>query len=137
MKLKYNKTTIRKSPYLLKICTAVIDTCLSFIFPTIRISVLSVRLIKSKKTNKINPAIFYLFNVNNRNTRKRYICSKLTIKTPERRQWCQWRLLVLLLTLKISHILFWGFYCWLWTSKCLLGSHFILSSWHLLVQNQQ
>ena len=28
-----------------------------------------------------------LFKVNNRNTRKRYeICSKLTIKTPERRQ---------------------------------------------------
>ena len=34
-----------------------------------------------------NPANIYLFKVNNRNTRKRYeICSKLTIKTPERRQ---------------------------------------------------
>ena len=30
----------------------------------------------------------YLFKVNNRNTRKSYeICSKLTIKTPERHQW--------------------------------------------------
>ena len=33
------------------------------------------------------PANIYLFKVNNRNTRKRFeICSKLTIKTPERRQ---------------------------------------------------
>ena len=32
----------------------------------------------------------YLFKVNNKNTRKRIeICSKLTIKTPER---CHWRL---------------------------------------------
>ena len=30
----------------------------------------------------------YIFKVNNRNTRTRCeICSKLTIKTPERRQW--------------------------------------------------
>ena len=35
------------------------------------------------------PANIYLFKVNNRNTRKKCeICSKLTIKTPERRQWC-------------------------------------------------
>ena len=34
------------------------------------------------------PASIYLFKVNNRNTRKRCeICSKLTIKTPERRHW--------------------------------------------------
>ena len=34
------------------------------------------------------PANIYLFKVNNRNTRKRCeICSKLTIKTPERRHW--------------------------------------------------
>ena len=33
------------------------------------------------------PAHIYLFKVNNRNTRKRYeMSSKLTIKTPERRQ---------------------------------------------------
>ena len=37
----------------------------------------------------LNPANIYLFKVNNRSTRKRCeICSKLTIKTPER---CQWR----------------------------------------------
>ena len=35
-----------------------------------------------------NPANIYLFKVNNKNTRKRCeINSKLTIKTPERRQW--------------------------------------------------
>ena len=35
-----------------------------------------------------NAANIYLFNVNNRNTRKRFkICLKLTIKTPEWRQW--------------------------------------------------
>ena len=34
------------------------------------------------------PAGNYMFKVNNRNTRtKCEICSKLTIKTPERRQW--------------------------------------------------
>ena len=34
------------------------------------------------------PAGIYLFKVNNRNTRtRREICSKLTINTPERRQW--------------------------------------------------
>ena len=35
-----------------------------------------------------NPAGNYMFKANNRNTRARCeICSKLTIKTPERRQW--------------------------------------------------
>ena len=35
-----------------------------------------------------NPVGIYLLKVNNRNTRRRYeICSKLTIKIPERRQW--------------------------------------------------
>ena len=34
------------------------------------------------------PANIYLFKVNNKSTRKRYeICSKLAIKTPEKRQW--------------------------------------------------
>ena len=37
------------------------------------------------------PAGIYLFKVNNRNTRARCeICSKLTINTPERRQWRFW-----------------------------------------------
>ena len=36
------------------------------------------------------PANIYLFKVNNKDTRKRCkICSKLTIKTPERRDWRQ------------------------------------------------
>ena len=44
--------------------------------------------IKSDVADKINPAGIYLFKVNNRNTRIRCeIGSKLTIKTPERRQW--------------------------------------------------
>ena len=65
------------------------------------------------------PADSYLFKVNNGNTGKRCeICSKLTIKTPERRQWF---LVSLLLTLNRFHILFWHYHCWLWTSKCQLG----------------
>ena len=35
-----------------------------------------------------NPANIYLFKFNNRNTGKKCeICSELTVKTPERRQW--------------------------------------------------
>ena len=50
------------------------------------------------------PAGIYLFKVNNRNTRTRCkICSKLTLKIPERRQ-------SLLLTLNIFHTLFQCFY---------------------------
>ena len=47
--------------------------------------------VQKSKTNtfdeSINPAGIYLLKVNNRNTRTRCeICSKLTIKTPKRRQ---------------------------------------------------
>ena len=44
---------------------------------------------KSQLILEVNhPAGIYLFKVNNRNTRTRCeICSKLTINTPERRQW--------------------------------------------------
>ena len=43
--------------------------------------------IKERRTY-LNPAGIYLFKVNNRNTRARCeICSKLTIKIPERRHW--------------------------------------------------
>ena len=36
----------------------------------------------------INPAVNYMFKINNGNTITRFeICSKLTKKTPERRQW--------------------------------------------------
>ena len=52
------------------------------------------------------PANIYLFKDNNRNSRKRCeICSKLTIKTLS----------------NIFHTFFYCLYCWLWTSKCLLG----------------
>ena len=38
------------------------------------------------------PANIYLSDVNNRHIRQWVdICLKLTIKTPEQRQWCQWR----------------------------------------------
>ena len=38
--------------------------------------------------NLYDPTIIYLFNVINRNTRKRYeICRKIRLKKPERRQW--------------------------------------------------
>ena len=58
---------------------------------------------------KSNPANNYLFKVNNRNTGKMYeICSKLTIKILERRQWRR------LLTWSSLRSL-WCFYCWLWT----------------------
>ena len=41
--------------------------------------------------DKLNSANIYLIKVNNKNTRKRCeICSKLTIKTPERNQWRQY-----------------------------------------------
>ena len=40
-----------------------------------------------EKSDFHNPDNIYVLKVNNRNTRKRCeICSKLTIKTPERRQ---------------------------------------------------
>ena len=43
---------------------------------------------ESKILERGHPVGIYLLKVNNRNTRARCeICSKLTIKTPERRQW--------------------------------------------------
>ena len=43
---------------------------------------------ETRPKNINNPASIYLLKVNNRNTRKRFeICSKLTLKTPERGQW--------------------------------------------------
>ena len=58
----------------------------------------------------LHPAGFYMFKVNNRNTRARCeICSKLTIKTPERHQWRH--LVSLLLTLNIFYNLFYCFCC--------------------------
>ena len=43
----------------------------------------------------INPADFYLFKVNNENTKTMYvICSNLTIKTQERQHWCRSGILI-------------------------------------------
>ena len=55
-----------------------------------------------------DPASIYLFNINSRNTRKRYeICPKFTINTIE----------------SCSDVFtFKCFYCWLWIGKCLLRS---------------
>ena len=53
-------------------------------------SYLFLKYLKQRNTldNKIYPTNIYLFKVSNKNTRKRCeICSKLTIKTPERRHW--------------------------------------------------
>ena len=47
----------------------------------------SVFIIDYKQVVGHSPVYIYLFKFNNRNTRKRFeICSKLTTKTPERRQ---------------------------------------------------
>ena len=44
---------------------------------------------------RINPAGNYMFKVNNRNTRTRCeICSKLTIKIPQRRHWRRSRIFI-------------------------------------------
>ena len=41
------------------------------------------------------PAGIYMIKVNNRNTRARCeVCSKLTVKTPERRQWPRYGVLI-------------------------------------------
>ena len=78
-----------------------------------------------------NPANIYLFKVNNRKTRKRCeICSKLTMKIPERRP--DVVLVFLLLILNIFHTFFLFFYWWLLTSKCFLGnSSKFLNRWFI------
>ena len=61
-----------------------------------------------KAINMPSPANIYLFKSNNRNTRKNcQICSKLTIKTPERRHWR--RSVFLLLTSKTFQTFFFDF----------------------------
>ena len=71
-------------------------------------------------SSKVFSANFYLFKVNNRNTRKRCeICSKLTIKTPERRYWR--RSAVFIVNFEhISH-LFLVFLTLTWNKKILAG----------------
>ena len=57
----------------------------------------------------------YMFKVNCRNTRTRCeMCSKLTIKTPERLQWHHSDVFIV----NFEHMLmasFWSLYCWPWT----------------------
>ena len=49
-----------------------------------------VRRLSSDFALTINPANIYMFKINDKNNTKRCdICSKLTIKTSERRQWCR------------------------------------------------
>ena len=45
------------------------------------------------------------------------ICSKLTMKTPKRRQWCCTGLVHLLLNINTVHTLTWCFHYWRWRSK--------------------
>ena len=55
---------------------------------TIRQTMYKINCIQIEDMFMLIPAGIYLFKVNNRNTRTRCeICSKLTINTPERRQW--------------------------------------------------
>ena len=72
------------------------------------------RLNRFSKFSTTNPASIYLFKANNRSTRK--ICvisSKLTIKTPEKRQWRYSSVFVTNFE-QTSHC---SFQCWLWISK--------------------
>ena len=49
------------------------------------------------------PANIYLLKVNNRNTKKRCVmCSKLTSKTPEQRQWHILQLVIVFLLLTLN-----------------------------------
>ena len=66
------------------------------------------------------PAGFYLFKVNNRNTRTRCeICSKLTIKIPERRRRCSG---IFIINFEhISHLVL-VFLLLTWKCNCRLGS---------------
>ena len=65
---------------------------------------------------QLYPAKIYLFNVNNRNTRKRCeICSELIKET---REWCHWHHSgVFIVDFEQIIIFFYCFYCWFWTSK--------------------
>ena len=59
------------------------------------------------------------------------IYAKLTIKTPERRQWR--RCGVLLLTLNRFHTMFWCFHCLLWTYRCRQGAVREMNCWRFFL----
>ena len=68
----------------------------------VKTSLKIINVIKKFMSYSLYPETSYLFNVNNRNTTQRWeICSKLTIKTLERRH-----LVSLLITLNIFHTFF-------------------------------
>ena len=70
-------------------------------------------------------ASMYLFKVSNTHTRKMCeICSELTIKTPEWRQWRRSSVFIVNFE-QISHVVM-VFPLLYWTSKCRLGSDAIL-----------
>ena len=70
----------------------------------------------------------YYFKVNKRNSRKRCeICSKLTIKTLEQGQWRHSDVFIVNFEY-IFQPIFYCFFCWFWTSECLLG--YFLISWN-------
>ena len=60
---------------------------------------------------------------------------RLTIKTPERRQWLTMSV-HLLLTLNRFHLLSWCFHCRLWTSKYQLGSQWKITCSKLKLRTQ-
>ena len=73
------------------------------------------------------PTNICLFEINNRNTRKRCdIFLKLLIETPERRHWRRYGVFILL-NLNIFQTFSYCFYCWIWLSKCYLISEYIFS----------
>ena len=48
-------------------------------------------VLKNMASYRDDPAVNYMFKVNYRNARtRREICSKLIIKTADRRQWCRY-----------------------------------------------
>ena len=90
-----------------------LNTCVMYATDIYSVRIRSVALSEVFFFNIIsNPANIYMFKVNNESTRSICeICSKLTIKTPNKVNGAI--LVSLLLTLNICHTFFWCFHCWL------------------------
>ena len=74
------------------------------------------------------PAGKYMFKVDNRNTRTRCeICSKLAVKTPERRHSHFIPPSVVFRGYKMGMASFWCLYCWLWTYLAPCSNVFIVN----------
>ena len=77
----YLNKTAGEAPRL-SMCDFLVDTRHSWVKQ-------ALKLTKISPASSSNPVGIYLFKVNNRSTRTRCeICSKLTIKTPERELYC-------------------------------------------------